>query len=198
MVEHEKWRGLSLMNNNKLDAYRNQQDNAWKDVLEAYFKDFMCYCLPDLYQLIDWKKPVTSLDKEFQTITKGAKAGKRLADKLFQVFLKDGSEQWILIHIEVQGSFEKPFPKRMFIYAYRIFDKYQRPLISCAILTDAKKNWRPNEYQVGFGRSYLYFRFITIKLLDYQAQKTELENSYNPFASVILVQLAAIEKIMEK
>jgi predicted transposase/invertase (TIGR01784 family) len=66
-------------------------------------------------------------------------------------------------------------------------------LISCAILTDARRNWRPNEYQIGFDDSYLYFKFITIKLLDYQAQKTELENSSNPFASVILVQLAAIE-----
>jgi hypothetical protein len=36
-------------------------------------------------------------------------------------YLKDGKEQWILIHLEVQGKKEEDFPKRMFTYGYRIF-----------------------------------------------------------------------------
>jgi len=179
--------------NNQFKLSRSEQDSAWKDILDCYFKDFIHFCLPDLAQIIDWEKPIISLDKELQSLTKGLDNGKRLLDKLFKVSLKDGHEQWILIHLEVQGRKEDDFAKRMFIYASRTWDKYQCSLVSCAILTDTNKNWRPNSYQVECAGSRLSLEFITIKLLDYQNQKTELEDSKNPFASVILVQLAAIE-----
>ena len=70
---------------------------AWKEILDAYFKDFVEYCLPELYELINWKKRWSSLHKELQAITKGTDAGKRLLDKLFKVFLKNGREQWVLV-----------------------------------------------------------------------------------------------------
>ena len=149
--------------------------------------------LPDLHQLIDWEKKPIALDKELQAITKGAETGKRLLDKLYKVFLLNGSEQWVLIHIEVQGTFDNDFPKRMFTYGYRIWDKYQQPLVSCAILTDDNKTWRPNFYEVGFAGSRLSAEFLIIKLIDYRLRQAELEASNNPFASVIFVQLAALE-----
>jgi hypothetical protein len=63
---------------------RNEQDTAWKEILDSYLKDFISYCLPSLSELIDWKKPIISLDKELQAITKGGETGKRLSDKLFR------------------------------------------------------------------------------------------------------------------
>ncbi len=172
---------------------RNNSDAAWKEILDVYFKDFIEYCLPELYGLINWDKSWDSLDKELQAITKGANAGKRLLDKLFKVFLKDGQEQWLLVHLEVQGKPEDDFPKRMFTYAYRIFDKYQKPIASCAILTDEVKNWRPAFYQVGLAGSYLRADYLVVKLIDYRIKTLELDLSSNPFASVILVQLAALD-----
>jgi hypothetical protein len=61
-----------------------------------------------------------------QQIAPDSQIGRRYVDKLFQVLLKSGLEQWILIHIEVQMDDESEFPERMFIYhyRYRIFDKY--------------------------------------------------------------------------
>ena len=82
---------------------RNESDTAWKEILESNFKDCLDYCLPHLSQLIDWNKPYVALDKELQAITRTINAEKRLLDKLFKVYLKDGREQWILIHVEVQG-----------------------------------------------------------------------------------------------
>ncbi len=32
----------------------NEQDNAWKDVIDAYFKECIIYCLPQLSKLINW------------------------------------------------------------------------------------------------------------------------------------------------
>src|SRR3990167_3798652 len=172
---------------------RNQSDVAWKEILDAYFKDFVEYCLPELHELINWKKQWNSLDKELQAITKGADSGTRLLDKLFKVYLKDGREQWVLVHLEVQGKQDDDFPKRMFIYGYRIYDKYQQPVVSCAILTDDQKEWRPQRYKVGLAGSYLSGEFLIVKLMDYESKLAELEVSTNPFASIIIAQLAALK-----
>jgi hypothetical protein len=172
---------------------RNNSDTAWKIILDNYLKDFFDYCLPQLSALINWKKQPVPLDKELQTITKGSNTGKRLLDKLFKIYFKDGREQWVLVHIEVQGKPDKDFPKRMFTYAYRTFDKYQKPIISCAILTDDRNNWRPDRYEMEIAGCYLGLKFLIVKLLDYRSQEAALKVSVNPFASVILAQLKALE-----
>jgi hypothetical protein len=56
------------------------------------------------------------LDKELQRITRDATLGRRYADKLVKVYLKTGEEQWVLIHIEIQGKHETKFNQRMYMY----------------------------------------------------------------------------------
>jgi len=170
-----------------------QADTAWKQILDVYFKNFVDYCLPDLSRLIDWSRAWSSLDKELQSISKNNLAGKRLLDKLMKVYLLDGKEQWILVHIEVQGKPEETFPNRMLTYNYRLYDKYEKSIVSCAILTDDNKKWRPNHCKVGFAGSYLSLDYLVIKLIDYRDKLVELDASSNSFASVIFAQLKAIE-----
>ena len=76
------------------------------------------------------------LDKELQQIVRQAKRRRRYVDKLVKVWLKSGEEQWLLIHVEVQTEREGDFPRRMYVYNYRIFDRYDREVISLAILAD--------------------------------------------------------------
>ena len=38
-----------------------------------------------------------------------------------KVRLKDGTEEWLLIHVEVQGTHEEDFDRRMFRYFYRLY-----------------------------------------------------------------------------
>ena len=172
-------------------APHQPQDNAWKEILDAYFKEFVELCLPDLYPLVDWSKPWINLDKELHRITKDGLTGKKFLDKLFSVVLKTGEEEWILVHLEVQAKSDKLFSQRMFVYAYRLFDRYQKSVFSCAILADNNKNWRPNHYETGIAGSCLRLDYHIVKLLDYKGQENVLENSSNPFASVILSHLAA-------
>lgn len=173
---------------------RSEQDSAWKQILDCYFKEFVDYCLPQLSELIDWDKGWVSLDKEFHALTKRTETGKRLLDKLFKVYLKNGQEQWVLTHLEVQRQKEEHFPERMFLYECRIYDTYRQGVIGCAILTDANSAWRPNSYEVSvIPGSSLKAEFLVIKLIDYQGQTAALEASTNPFADIILVQLAAID-----
>ncbi len=39
------------------------------------------------------------------------------------------------------------FPERMYIYNYRIFDKFRKEVVSLVLLTDDNPNFRPREYQ---------------------------------------------------
>lgn len=50
------------------------------------------------------------------------------------------------IHIEIQGRCDSGFEKRMFVYNYRVFDRYDRPVGSLALLADDDPHWRPAHY----------------------------------------------------
>jgi hypothetical protein len=49
---------------------------------------------------------------------------------------RDGGEQWVYIHVEVQGQRDANFPERLFTYNYRLYDRYRRPVASLAVLAD--------------------------------------------------------------
>ncbi len=164
-------------------------DEPWKEAIAEYFDRFLHFFFPEVYNLINWLKTPISLDKELQKITADSDDSKRLVDKLFQVWLKDNQEVWILVHIEVQSQYDTDFNQRMFIYHYRTFDLYRKPVISLAILGDEKEKWRPSNYGYDLGGCKLKLDFPTIKLLDYQEKWSELEKDLNPFAMMIMAHL---------
>jgi hypothetical protein len=112
---------------------------------------------------------------------------------LVKVYLKDGRERWILIHIEVQARKEGEFPERIHIYNHRLFDRYGREVISLAILADDDPDWRPNRYESARWGFRTSTEFPVVKLLDYAPQYRELEADPNPFAVVVLAYLKARE-----
>ena len=60
----------------------NDYDSPWKDILEAYFREFVKFFFPVVHDGIDWSRKYEFLDKEFQKIVQDAETGRRLADKL--------------------------------------------------------------------------------------------------------------------
>ncbi|HBL11674.1 MAG TPA: transposase [Cyanobacteria bacterium UBA11162] len=166
-----------------------EYDSPWKEALGDYFESFLTFFFPQVYSLIDWSQPPQSLEKELQQIAPASESGSRVADKLFQVWLRDKREVWVLVHIEVQSQEESKFAQRMYIYSYRAFDLYQRPVISLAVLGDERKNWRPSSYGWSLGGCELSLKFPIVKLLDYQAQWQNLEQNTNPFAVIIMAHL---------
>ena len=67
---------------------------------------------------------------------------KRFVDKLVRVALLNGDEEWIYIHVEVQGTKQAEFAKQMFFYNYRIYDRYDRSVASLAVLADEHEHWK--------------------------------------------------------
>ncbi len=169
----------------------DEYDSPWKDILERYFPEFMAFFFPDVYLQIEWSKGWESLDQEFQKVVRDAEIGKRYADKLMKVHRKDGDELFVVIHIEIQGTYEDRFPRRMYIYNYRLFDRYQRPVASFAVLCDDRADWRPDEYSHELWGCRASLSFPTVKLSDYTDRWPQLEASDNPFAIVVMGHLKA-------
>ncbi|MEK7729776.1 MAG: cytosolic protein [candidate division KSB1 bacterium] len=169
------------------------QDSAWKEVLENLFEDFLSFFFPELHQDIDFSKPPEFLDNELQQIAVESETGKRVVDKLAKVYLRNGSEKWLLIHLEIQGYQDKNFPERMYVYNYRAFDKFHWDVISLAVLTDDNAKFRPNEYvRSGWGFEVVC-RYPLVKLIDYRARMAELEANPHPFAIIVRAYLQTLE-----
>lgn len=170
-----------------------EYDSAWKEIIEDLFEDFVLFFFPEIHGDIDWSKGYVFLDKELQKIIKSSETGRRHADKLAKVYLCDGSEKWLLIHVEVQGYEQAKFGERMFVYNYRLFDKFKREVASLALLTDENPNYRASEYQRSRWGCEVIFRYPIVKLIDYRERRHELEASSNPFAIAVMAYLKALE-----
>src|SRR5262245_24070532 len=141
-------------------------DSPWKDALDLYFSPFLELLFPDIYRDIDWSRGYEFLDKELLQIVPEAERGKGVVDKLAKVWRGEGQESWLLLHIEVQSQEEKDFALRMFVYNYRIFDRYNRDVVSLAVLGDDRASWRPSVYRFSLWGCRREFTFPIVKLLD--------------------------------
>ena len=176
-----------------MPADRQDMDSPWKVLLQRFFPAFLEFFYPDIYADVDWSRPPEFLDKELQQIVRDAELGRRYADKLVKVWLKSGSEVWVLAHIEVQGQREAGFASRIYTYNYRIFDAYEREVISLVVLADRDPNWRPEEYRWERWGAGVTLRFRVAKLLEYRDGREELEQSANPFAVIVLAFLEMMD-----
>ena len=96
----------------------------------------------------------------------------------------DGDENWIYIHIEVQGTKQAEFAERMFVYNYRLYDRYRRPIASMAVLADAHERWKPDSFGFTVLGCKHTLEFPVAKLTDHQHQVEELLASDNAFALI--------------
>lgn len=175
-------------------AIARRDDALWKSILETVFGEFLLFFYPNARQLFDFSKGFVYLDKELDLLfppDDGAK-GVRYVDKLVKVFLKDGREQYILVHVEVQSQKGKnDLEARMFQYFYRVKDKYGVPITAIAILADGNMNYRPSAYVEEFLDTQLVYRFGTYKIIE--QDEAVLRANPNPFAVCVLTSLLAIK-----
>lgn len=140
-----------------------------------------------------WSRGYDFLDQELRQVVRDAELGKRLIDKLVKVWKLSGEETWVLAHIEIQSQEESSFSDRMFVYYYRLRDRYQQPIASLAILGNERTTWRPPPFQTELWGCRVLFEFPIIKLLDYESRWAELEASQNPFAIAVMAHLKTKE-----
>ncbi|WP_461044370.1 Rpn family recombination-promoting nuclease/putative transposase [Spirosoma harenae] len=173
-----------------------RDDTLWKAILEDVFDDFLRFFFPNADELFYLDRGFEYLDKELEQLFPPEQDTYQLryVDKLVKVFTRQASkpvEQWILIHIEVQGYRDPHFAERMFQYYYRIFDKYRQPITAIALFTDSHKGYHPSRYEQSYLGTQLSYRYNTYKIRD-QNEANLLANP-NPFALVILTAKTALK-----
>ncbi|MFB1487652.1 MULTISPECIES: cytosolic protein [unclassified Thiocapsa] len=172
-------------------ADRDDYDSPWKDLLDRWQRSFLEFFFPTIAADIDWSRGLEFLDKELQKVTRRAVVGRRYVDKLVKVWRLGGEETWVLIHTEVQGEPDPGFARRLYTYHSRLMDRYDRPVATLVILADERRSWRPKRYRHALWGCEAVLVFPVVKLLDFKSRTAELEASANPFALVVLAQLAA-------
>lgn len=164
-------------------------DTPWKDAITRYFPDFMAFFFPQAHREIDWGRPHVFLDQELAQLARDGELGKRLADRLVRVHTHDGGEQWVLIHLEVQGKRERDFAERIFSYHYRAYDRFRRPVASLVLLADDSPRWRPHRFTYQLFGCQLRLDFSVVKLRDYAPRLEQLLAQSNPFGLVTAAHL---------
>lgn len=168
---------------------RTDYDSPWKGIIEQFFEEFMEFFFPDIHTGIAWATGYEFLDKELQKIIRDSKTNNQRVDKLVKVWRKNGEEAWVAIHIEIQSQRQTHFNQRMFQYHTQLYNHYQKQIVSLAILSDNHPNWRPNNFSYDLWGCKIRLDFPIVKLLDYQQDWAELEQSLNPFAVVVAAHL---------
>lgn len=164
-------------------------DTPWKDAVTRYFPDFMAFYFRDAYEQIDWERPCVFLEQELAQVTRDATLGCKRVDKLVRVTRRDGSDECVFVHIDVQGSYDRAFAERIFVYNYRIFDRYRRPVASLALLADGRRRWRPRAFDYRLFGCEMWIRFPVAKLTDYAGRIDELLAHPNVFGLVTAAHL---------
>lgn len=170
-----------------------RDDTLWKSILEDIFEDFLLFFYPDAGSYFDFSKDFEYLDKELEQLfpPEDNSYQTRFVDKLVKVHCQNGDNEWILVHIEVQGYHDPHFNRRMFTYYSRILDKYDKPVTAFAIFTENNAAFRPCEYYREFMGTSILYRFNAFKILEQDEQM--LRESDNPFAVVVLTALIALK-----
>ena len=166
-------------------------DGGWKQIIDDELEEFFRFFFPQVHAAIDFRYGCQSRDKELAKIMVGADVGDREADKLFEVQWRDGGQELVLVHVEVQAQGERDFAQRMYVYNTRIWQRYGRPAVSLALLVDEDPQFRPDQFVREKGGCRLTFTFPVVKLLGYKSEE-ELEADPSPLAVASLVQLGKL------
>ena len=168
---------------------QRKSDILWKVIMEEVFPDLLRFIYPDADEVYNMERGFEFLDKELAELNPQPDEEKdsRFADKLVKAYHRDGVEEWVLLHVEVQGDTHErdAFAERMYTYFYRIRDRYPGRLVSAlAIYTGQDGNRMPGRYSYEYRGTKLTYEYPTVSILDYSDE--ELDKSNNPFAQVIV------------
>lgn len=161
------------------------KDALWKGIIKDLVEEFVHYFFSDFVEQIDFEQGFDFMDKELSQLSPQSESKLRHADQLFKAYLKNGAEQWFLVHVEVQGYSDPSFAKRMYHYAYRIQDRFNKPITALAIYTDTNPAYHFAQYHESFMGTEVIYRFQTYVLMKQKPQS--LRKSNNLFGLIMEV-----------
>ena len=161
-------------------------DHLFKELIAAFFREFIELFFPDVAALIDWDAGIVFLDKEiFTDISLGEKHELDLVAKV----KIQGDEAFILIHTEPQSTAQSFFPERFYKYFMLLTIKYHLPVFPIALFSyDAPKRPEPTHYEVrclGMTVSRFDYKVIQLNRIPWR----RFLNQANPVASALMAKM---------
>lgn len=142
---------------------KRKSDILWKVIMEEVVADLLRFLFADADRVYNMERGFEFLDKELAEMDPQPDEDKdtRFADKLVKVYHRDGEEEWILLHVEVQADTHKraEFSERMCQYFYRIRDRYKKPVSAVAIFTGPNGRDMPGKYVYEYRETRLTYQY---------------------------------------
>jgi len=155
-------------------------DQLFKDILRAFFREFMELFFPNAAAQLDFST-VVFLDKEvFTDLPTGRQ---RTLDLVAQVRTREGEGELILIHVEVESRKKgRPFRQRMLRYYMMLHLRYNLPVLPVVIYLSRGAGGLGTEVheQTLFGKPVVRFEYGRVGVSDLPAEAYLLSN--NPLA----------------
>jgi hypothetical protein len=181
-----------MTNSSKGNGFGVDFDTYWKEILDL-IEPATRFFLPELHQKIDWSINYISLEQELRNLLYGRKKGRvKRTDKLFRFKLLDGTDHYLLHHIEAEAYPTATFPQRMFGYFIRLILKYNNTPITMLAIFVGEQPVKPlDSYSIDCFGTECSFKYNTFSVAT--QSEMELLQSDNPFALVILANLYVIQ-----
>jgi hypothetical protein len=161
---------ITVEGENSVKSERMDYDNLWKVVLERFFWDGLKIFLPALYEAADRSQKPEFLDKELQKIVFDLGGGTNKTDLLAKFLLKNGKNEVVLCHTEVQqGSGGGDLPTRMYEYKEAIHLIHGLEPIGIAVTMAPRPKGEKSFYhseQFGVESVYVYINVPVLELED--------------------------------
>ena len=155
------------------------KDILWKGVIEDLGPSFVNYFFPHISPKINQDKTFQYLDAELASLYPDGKTNNRRADKLIQVYTKNGSSIFVLIHVEIQGYNDPEFGKRMFQMGIRVYEKYGQLPYVLVIYTNTSPNYQPDTFKLLNESTELIYRFQTYVVKEESLPKIKTKNPFD-------------------
>ena len=138
-------------------------DQLFKQLLQAFFPDFLLLFDPDMAAALDLSTVSFRDTEAFTDIPQGER---RTADLVAQVATKSGADELILVHVEIQRERQPEFSQRMWQYYSLLRQRENLPVIPVALVLYSGREGIAQEAheEVVLGRTILTFRFLQISL----------------------------------
>lgn len=163
-------------------------DHLFKQLIEAFFEEFLELFCPVEAAQIDFRKVEFLREEFFTDVRRGRR--KRL-DLVAKVQLKLGGERFILVHFEFEASRkDQDFPRRMYEYFSQLFMRHGLPIVPIAVFSDDAE-WAqavPDFFELTLSpRSRVRFDFHLINLS--QLDHRRFLKSNNPLAFALMAKM---------
>jgi len=145
-------------------------DQLWKQLLWAFFQDFMVLFFEDVARELDFEK-AELLDKEqFTDLPTGKR---RELDLVVKVRTKDGNPEIVLIHVEVERKRRAAMARRMWEYYSLLRLRHRLPVFPVVVYLSPGAGGANEETfeETLFGRCVHRFCYAAIGLPDLPAER---------------------------